>query len=148
MSLTDKTFLREDLEFSTRLPSDKFLENRQLEAEIELRAWITDSEYDAAVATLEQTDPAPDPADLRKAKIYRQAESRLVLYFGLPTLNIKVSDQGIILAAAPQNVEAATFRAATPKEIAAMKKACWNDAWKLVSKFKTKKSGVLPVVPQ
>lgn len=148
MSLTDKTFLREDLEFSPRLPSDKFLENRQVEAEIELRAWITDSEYDAAVATLEQTDPAPDPADLRKAKIYQQAESRLVLYFGLPTLNIKISDQGVILSAAPQNIEAATFRSATPKEIREMKTACWKDAWKLVSKFKSRKTGVLPVVPQ
>jgi hypothetical protein len=146
MSLTDKTFLREDLEFSTRLPSDKFLENRQLEAEIELRAWITDSEYDAAVAVLAEQEP--DPADLRKAKIYQQAESRLVLYFGLPTLNIKVSDQGVILSAAPQNIEAATFRSATPKEIKEMKKACWSDAWKLVSKFKSRKTGVLPVVPK
>lgn len=145
MSLTDVSFLRDDLDFSERNPTTTFLENRQVEAETELREWITDEAYAAAVTTLDPAQtPDPDTTELRKAKIFRQVESRLVLFFALPSLNIKVSDHGIVLAAVGGQGDG-NLRTATPKEVREMKQGLWKDAWTLASKF-IPRTNVLPVV--
>jgi hypothetical protein len=146
MYLTDYTFLREDLEFNSRFPSDLFLQKRQKDARRKLMRWIGKTEYDAAVQVLSQPDPDETSDEFIKADAFRSAESKLVWYYAIPILGKSLSEQGIILSSESKAQPGANVSAATPKQLEAMRNLVWKDAWDIVSQYVTL-AGVLPVRP-
>ena len=144
MPLVDAIFLREDHALSDRQPEDAFLLKRVKEAGIELKKWIGTTNYAAALAALEP-NATPTDEELEKAEAFQLAESALVMYFAIPRLNLKVSDQGLIQSANSKNFGDATFRVAAPTEIKQLQKIYWNSAWKLASAYISTGTGPLPV---
>jgi hypothetical protein len=106
------------------------------------REWVGDENYAWAVQILAEQSPTAD--DLRKAKLFRNAEAELFMYFALLKLNVVIGDQGVVTAAKSQKFGEAVFSLATPKQINEMRDSYFNIAWGLVKKYIETKSGVLP----
>lgn len=144
MSLTDVSFIREDQELKKSTPTDPFIQKRIREGARRLKTWIGTDKYNWAADILAAQDTA-DENDLDDALTLQQIESKLVMYFAIPSLNLRVTEQGIIMASESRHFKEAVYRVATPKEIEGYRKQFYKDAWSLCAEFVPGGTGVLPV---
>lgn len=119
MSLTNPAFLREDNNLNGRIPTDAFLEKRINDAKRKLTRWIGPAAYAAAETLLSQESPDITSDAYLKAEAFQNAESKLVMYYALPILNLHLTEQGVILSADSREF-GSTVQAASPKQLEAM----------------------------
>jgi len=119
MALTKPAFLREDNNLNGRIPTDAFLLQRIKDAKRKLKRLVGSSAYAAAENTLTQESPDVTSDAYLKAEAFQNAESKLVMYYALPILNIHLTEQGVILSA-DSNQFGANVQAASPKQLEAM----------------------------
>ncbi|MCP4214068.1 MAG: hypothetical protein GY765_05385 [bacterium] len=120
-------------ELHAKKPGDTFLDKMIFNARKTLINWVGRPAYTAAINTLDAIEKSEE--DEEKALSFQNAEAELVMRCAVAKLNVKVSDQGVVLAAKSQQFDEAVVTLATPGQIEKMQKQYWDAALALVKEY-------------
>jgi hypothetical protein len=121
------------------------IDSHPYDADEELRAITSDTDVDEVVGIAEKTEGERSTEEKRKLTAFKNAAAELVFFFILPKINVVVSAEGVVTSAQSQKFGDATFKVATPKEIAEFQLQYLTAARKAVRRWAKSTGGILPV---